>query len=309
MDIFTNRKLSSMLAVCIPVFNTDVTRLVNELSRQKDQLEYPVEIILIDDGSDVKFKKINEQVKSKVKYILLDRNIGRSKIRNLFLKYTQSEYLLFIDNDLLIMSDNYISNYISLIEKENNNVVCGGHVYDFYPPSRDKLLRWKYGTTKESQPVELRNKHPYRSFMTGNFLIKRKILEEIPFDARVTGYGHEDTLFGFQLKRRGINIKHVHNPVLSKELDDNAEYLRKTEQGILNLIKVLAYADHDPGFIEDVTLLRVYYKLSSYRLIWIVSILFRLTRSLLKRILLRGVAGMRLFGFYKLGVLVVNYRK
>jgi len=297
-----------MLSVCIPVFNTDVTCLVDVLVRQKEKLNYPVEIILIDDFSDEHYRKINISTENKVKLILLDKNIGRSGIRNLFLQYAKSEYLLFVDNDSIVSTDNFLSEYVSLIKCGDVEVACGGREYEGLRPSRDKMLRWKYGIKNESKPVEIRRKNPFRSFMTNNFLIKRNILEEIPFDERISGYGHEDTLFGFHLKREGVKIRHIHNPVLSGGLDDNEEFLRKTEQGILNLIKVLGYADHDPGFIEDVTLLRVYYKLSSYRLIWIVNILFRLTKPVIKRILLRGVASMRLFGFYKLGIMVLVFR-
>ena len=74
-----------MISVCIPVFQVEVERLVNELNNQIQNLE--VEIILIDDASDTWIREKNTDLKVD-KYIQLHQNIGRSKIRNLFLKYS-----------------------------------------------------------------------------------------------------------------------------------------------------------------------------------------------------------------------------
>lgn len=50
-------------------------------------------------------KKINRTLESKqVKYIELKKNIGRAKIRNLFIEYTTNPYLLFLDCDTKIIS-------------------------------------------------------------------------------------------------------------------------------------------------------------------------------------------------------------
>jgi len=55
------------------------------------------------------FKKINENVCRKEIYIQLDNNIGRAKIRNLFLKYAKYDYLLFLDCDTFIISDDFVA--------------------------------------------------------------------------------------------------------------------------------------------------------------------------------------------------------
>jgi len=298
-----------MLSVCIPVYNTDVNSLVNELISQAQRLAITVEIILLDDGSSDEFRKINERDSSLVKSVFLEKNIGRARIRNLFLAYAKFEYLLFIDSDSIIISDNFLTNYINCIREGEVYVICGGRIYDAAAPSGKKKLRWKYGIKNESRSSGLRNFNPYKSFMTNNFLISRKIFEEIRFDERITEYGHEDTLFGFQLKKRGIGIKHIDNPVLNGGLEDNAEYLVKTGAGVINLIQILRFVNYDPGFIEDVTLLKTHMKLSSLRLIWLVKIIFRLTESLVKWLLLNGIVSIGLFSFYKLGLLVMNYSK
>ena len=297
-----------MLSICIPVYNFNVTSLISKLSQQIKKTDVLCEIILIDDCSAEEFEKVNENVCRKENYIQLDKNIGRAKIRNLFLKYAKYDYLLFLDCDTFIISDDFVAKYISAICKNEYDVICGGVIYDNYRPERSKMLRWKYGIKKESKPLDIRVLSPNKSFMTGNFLINRRIFEQIKFDERITEYGHEDTLFGFMLKKKGINVKHINNPVLHGDIDNNTGYLKKTEKGIINLINILSYMDYDYQFIQDVTILKYYKNLSSKKLTGIINIIFICFKPLLKFIFIKGYVNLMLFDFYKLGILIQNYK-
>ncbi len=301
-------KTKAMLSICIPIYNFNVTSLIDKLSQQIKKADVLCEIILIDDCSAEEFKKINENVCRKEIYIQLDKNISRSKVRNLFLKYAKYDYLLFFDCDTFIISDDFVAKYISAICRNENDVICGGVIYDSYPPERSKRLRWKYGIKKESKPLNIRVLSPNKSFMTSNFIINRRIFEQTKFDERITEYGHEDTLFGFMLKKNGINVKHIDNPVLHGDIDYNTGYLRKTEKGILNLIHILSYVDYDHQFIQDVSILKSYNNLSSKKLTGIINILFICFKPLLKFMFIKGYVNLMLFDFYKLGILIQNYK-
>ena len=297
-----------MITICIPIYNFNVTALVTELSQQLKTINVPCEIILIDDCSFENFRKINEQACEGNTYIQLEKNIGRAKIRNLFLSYSNYDNLLFLDCDSLIVSSDFISKYLEIIKHEAYSVVCGGRIYDNNRPKRNKLLSWKYGIEKESQPLNIRLKSPNKSFMTNNFLVNRKIFDQIKFDERITEYGHEDTLFGFMLKKKGINITHIDNPVLNGDIEDNTDYLTKTEKGIINLIYILNYVDYDNEFIEDVAILNFYKKVSSKKLVSIINFFFIPFKPVLKFLLIKGYINLRLFDFYKLGFLIQNYK-
>jgi len=302
-------KEKTMITICIPIYNFNVTALIEELSQQAKILSVPYEIILIDDCSSEKFKMINEQVCKKETYVQLDKNIGRARIRNLFLIYSKYDNLLFLDCDSLIISKDFLSKYIEAIRQSEYYIICGGRFYDKHRPERSKMLRWKYGIRKESQPLDIRILSPNKSFMTNNFLIDQKIFKQIKFDERIIEYGHEDTLFGYMLKKKGINIKHIDNPVLNGDIEDNTEYLMKTERGIINLLHILNYLYYDNDFIKDVTLLNFYKKISSKKLTSIIYIIFICFRPLLKCLLTKGYVNLRLFDFYKLGFLIQNYKR
>lgn len=294
-----------MLSICIPIFNYDITLLLTDLHMQVAQLNVPVEIVCIDDCSSSAFSERNKEICSKFgTYVQLDCNIGRAKIRNLFLEYTQHEYLLFLDCDLVIVSPGFIQQYVNAIN-EGGTVICGGNTYDKKKPVRQKLLRWRYGHKRESLLVSVRRLHPNKSFMTSNFLINRYILIQHKFEERLSQYGHEDTLFGFHLKMSKIHISHIDNPVLNRNLENNAEFITKTEHGLKNLINILVYIDQDREYMTDVALLNFYQQCQKKHLTPIITVLFAASHTMLKKILTSGFAGLWLFDLYKLGYFTV----
>lgn len=299
-----------MISICIPIYNYNVTPLVNYLHIQGEVLSVPFEIILIDDASNEEYKRINEQISlEKVKYIPLKENIGRAKIRNRFLKYAQYDYLLFLDCDSAIISEDFLEKYTSLISKINTNVIYGGRIYGNERPKREKLLRWKYGIKKESKPASIRELFPNKSFMTNNFVIRKDILCSYPFEETIAGYGHEDTLFGFQLKKHKIPILNIENPILNDDIEDNDEFLRKTEEGIKNLVYILDLMNNDPLLIEDIRIASTFEKLKSKNAIWAIRCLYLIGKPVLKFLLQKGYFSLWMFDAYKIGLFIQEKNK
>lgn len=292
-----------MISVCIPIYNYDIRPLVKELRRQGDSCSVPIEIVCIDDGSNSHFVKLNQEVESIATYKVLGENVGRAKVRNLFLQHTQGEWLLFLDNDCRIISKNFIKNYAeqTLIDAD---VIVGGRLYFTNCTDKNHRLRWLYGRNIESRhTAKERQEKPYRSFMTNNFLIRRDILDQIPFDERLSGYGHEDTLFGYRLKQERIKIKHIDNPVEDGDIEDNTEFLHKTQEAIKNLVKIRQFLN-DPEFDESVRLLRAYRKVEHFKIVWAVKLSHHLTKRCLEHKFVNGRGfTLQMFSFYKLGLL------
>lgn len=293
-----------MISICIPIYNFDVTSLVKELYKQSLLLKVPSEIILIDDCSENYIKKINESVCNKHTYIELDKNIGRASIRNRFIKYSKFENLLFLDCDSIIFLNDFLSNYLNEIIKKPFKVIYGGRIYKSDAPKRNKRLRWAYGQKRESKNWQERSKQANKSFMTNNFLVTKTVFSETRFDERIFNYGHEDTLYGFELKKKNISICHINNPILNGDLENNIDYINNTEKAVVNLVKILNDLRFDKDFIEDVNLLRVYFKLYKFRKIIAGS--FSVFKPLIKYLLSSGFANIYMFDLYKLGFLAVK---
>ncbi len=289
------------ISICIPVFNFQVDGLVSELDAQIKKLNIAGEIIVIDDGSKDTIKDHNRRKCKNVKYLELRKNIGRAAIRNLFLQHTSSDYMLFLDCDSIVHREGFLDDYIKAIERNPQSVICGGREYDKTPCNRNKKLRWKYGIERESKSSQARAIDPNVSFMTNNFIIERKLFDNIRFDEGIVEYGHEDTLFGFELKKRKVDIIHINNPILNGHLEDNTEYIQNTEKAISNLTFILERTNYNEHLIKDITLLRIFYKY--YNMKGIVSVLFLFAAPLIKFLLARGFISLHLFDFYKIGVL------
>lgn len=293
---------SPRISVCIPIYNSDAYSLVTKLYEQVIALGNKVEIVVIDDCSNPECKHKNEAIKDLCSLVELPQNIGRSKIRNLFLKYAKGEFFLFIDGDSEIISDNFLSDYLQFIERENTQVVVGGSIYQANKPKREQLLRWKYSLQRESKPAKTREKSNL-GFKTNNFLIRKSLFSETLFNETLSGYGHEDTLFGIQLSRKKINIQHLENPVLNKHLDLNEIFLIKTENAISNLVQIYNMSEQFPE-IKEIKLVQFYEKLTQNKLVNIFSFFFKLSKPLLFISLKCGYFTLWMFDFYKLGLFI-----
>ena len=289
-----------MLSICIPIYNFDVTTLVKSLIKEKSQLNDIVEILLIDDGSSLHREK-NRELAGACSYIELKTNIGRSKIRNLFTSYAKQPYLLFLDCDSLLTSPNFIANYLIEIKK-GVLICCGGRIYPKQCPSIHQRLSWKYGIISESKPAAVRSQNPNSSFMTNNFIIQKALFNSIKFDERLTEYGHEDTLFGYELKKNQLSIVHIQNPILNGALETNENFTRKTEVGIQNLVLILNFIDDDLTFYKDIHLLRTYLKVKPFRSVFLIIV--KIYNPIIRFLILRGIVNIHLFNLYKLGVLL-----
>lgn len=246
-----------MLSILIPVYNYDVFKFVSKLHYQCKAEKIKFEIIIIEDGSVNTFKNQELQKLDSVNYIKQEKNIGRAKIRNLLAEKAKYNNLLFIDCDSDIY-DNYIKKYIDFISKTEYKIIYGGREYTKQLSNVKYSLHWKYGTKIESKPVDKRQKEPNKSFMTNNFLIKKQIFNKIKFNEQITGYGHEDTLFGIELLKNNIKIIHINNPVIHIGLDSNDAFLEKTLTGLKNLKFIYKIYNDKKILLQNIKLLRFY---------------------------------------------------
>lgn len=298
-----------MLSVCIPIYNFDVRPLVNGLAEQIMRAHLPVEILLIDDASLSSFQHLNQTLASDHYYLELSHNIGRAAIRNRFLELAKYDYLLFLDCDATLISNTLLQVYCDLLTSNSCQVVCGGSVYPASAVDRQHHLRWKNGNKRETISAYQRSLHPYGSFMTSNVVISKSVFSTVRFDESLVKYGHEDTLFGYELKKRKIFILHLDNPVLNNDLDTNTQFLYKTEEAFSNLVTIVNELHHDPLLIEDIKVLSVYFKIQKNPFLkWFVFFL-TIFKQLIFKILKSGYAPLFLFDIYKLALLSSLFRK
>jgi hypothetical protein len=183
-------------------------------------------------------------------------------------------------------------------------VICGGNIYREEPPEEPEYhLRWMYGIKKEQITELIRNLNPYRSFMTNNFMIAKSVFHQIQFDESIIQYGHEDTLFGLELKKNGIPIKHINNPLYHIGLEIASEFLRKTSEAIENLLILLHDGKIHREDIRDIRLLRAYGMIKRFRLVNIYRFFYEFIANAVMRNLLGSNPSIFSFELYKLALI------
>ncbi|WP_300675719.1 glycosyltransferase family 2 protein [Soonwooa sp.] len=289
------------LSICIPIHNFDVNNLVSALKSEIETKNLDAEIVLIDDASNAKFQEINSKVKVDT-FEILDQNIGRSAIRNLFLKYVNGDYLLFLDCDGKIISDNFISDYLQAIKLNQPDVIYGGRIVDAQKPEKDFQLRWNYAQKRENLSLNKRIQKQYLGFQTNNFVIKRAVFNVFKFDEKLKNYGYEDLLFAMELKSAGIHIQHIDNPIFNNDIETNSIFTGKAGEAAESLALILK-DDKTKDKVADLKLTRAYRQLKNYHLESLFNLSFYVFEPFLKTRLKMGNAHLRILDFYKLGIL------
>ena len=293
-----------MLSILIPVYNYNVVPLVEALQKDIQELNIPYEIIVFNDASSC-FLTENQALKEKqsVVYEILEKNIGRSKIRNLLAKKAKYDWLLFLDSDVLPTATTFVSKYLPFINTEIK-VVYGGIVYSEKKPEKSKLLRWIYGQKREALPFDVRSKKPYISFLTLNFLVHKSIFEKVCFNETIPNLRHEDTLFSYDLKQHQIPIFHINNPVFHLGLDTFDIAIRKENEAILALKNLL---DQNLIAIDYLKISRIYHFIKSFQLVKFVAFIHTKTSSILIKNLASSKPSLFIYDLYRLGYLCSLY--
>ena len=287
-----------MLSILLPVYKCSCVALVTELQRQCLECGIVYEIIVADDGTMadktnqyiVERNKVIGQLEG-VRYIIRQENVGRSAIRNFLFSQSKGDCILFIDGDLSLDNPDLIRRYM----QAEGDVVVGGIRIGGNPEQWKGNLRYKYECAFERKhSLSDRQKRPFQSFRTTNFIVKRAVFVQYPFDEKLTHYGYEDVLWGKTLEENGVQIIHINNPITLTDYENNTLFIDKTEESLRTLY-------------EYQMLLKGYSKLLEARdrvvlshLLKVVLIINKLFGKKVKKLLQGNKPSIFLFNVYKL---------
>ena len=289
-----------MLSILIPTYNYDCSHLVGSLHSQCQQiadtegLDY--EIIVADDGStDHDCIGKNEAIGQlpHCTFMRRDKNVGRSRIRNLLADMAHGDMLLFLDQDGRVTTNDFVARFITM--GMNHKVVCGRMVQPPQPPEARFHLRYFYELRYQRQMTAERlnsdSQSPFRSFC---FLIHREVALRVRMDEEFRGYGYEDVRYGLDLQAAGYTIVHADIPLMNDDIEDNPTYVAKTEEALRTL-----YA-HRHSLGHSTRLLCIANRLQKYGIMPLLRTAGRPLLPLLRRNLCSLHPGINLFNTYKI---------
>jgi glycosyltransferase involved in cell wall biosynthesis len=286
-----------MLSILIPTYNYNVVPLVMELQSQCLECNIEFEIIVFDDGSKL-FLEENQKINSfeNCYFEVLEKNIGRSAIRNLLAKKAKFEWLLFLDADVIPVNSNFIRSYLKNIKPENQ-VILGGYRYEKSKPNSINILRYKYGKEREEKTALERNLNPYQYVFSGNVLIQKKTFLATNYTNENSFYGM-DIFFAYQLFINKTEVFHIENPIYHLGLDTNEIFFNKSLKAVESRKHFLI----DVKKIEQISPLIKHYKIiKRYGLLPIAIFCFRISQPILKKLILNKNPNLICFDLYRLG--------
>ena len=287
-----------MISILIPCFDYNAYPLVSVLEKQALMLKIDFEIICIDDGSFSSKNDLNQKINllTNSKFIESKKNIGRINNRLLLAEKSQYEWLIFLDVDTLPNEDNFLKNYIEQLNR--GTLIIGGCIYK-KPENENFSLRYKFGKFREEIKSDIRNKNPYKYISSCNFMCKRNVLIDVLSSINTISYGN-DYVFGSLVKKMGIYIKHIDNPVLIDKIDENQIFIKKTHDGLDNLI-----SSYNDKIIEkhSISILKAYIILDNLLMKNIFIKITDLFKNLLDRNLHSKDPNLFLFDLYRLNYL------
>ena len=289
------------ISVLIPTYNHVCVALVKGLAQQLEAVGGDYEIIVADDGSTDAATVAENQVINTLphcRYIVREENVGRAAIRNFLVREAQQPYVLFIDSDMTLISDDFIRRYL---DSDCDTVIDGGVAIGGDPDTLKGNLRYRYEKAEEARhTAPERQKTPYQHLHTANLLVRRDLMLDHPFDERFRHYGYEDVLLGKSLREQRIPIAHIDNPLGFSTFETNADFVAKTEEGLRTLGQ---FRDDLRGYSRLLTLI------SNIHIPAVLTVI-RLWHRLFGRLERRNLCGNRpsitVFKLYRLGYFICS---
>lgn len=205
------------ISVIIPTYNRvdTLNKCLQHLENQSIGIEN-YEVIIVDDCSIDNTPEFCENYVSKVenvRYIRNEKNSGQATTRNVGVRASKGDIVLFLDNDLLA-SNIFLEAHLNLYKaKQNENIAI---VSDVTYQSED-LDKTNFGRFIQSRAIGYRSEKymsgidfsdiPSNFFAGGGSSCKKEDAFKIGlFEEGLKKYGSEDELFGYRLKKAGFKI-------------------------------------------------------------------------------------------------------
>jgi hypothetical protein len=151
---------------------------------------------------------------------------------------------------------------------------------------------------KDLKKLMLKNEilKPYQVIISANFLIKKIVFNEINSKINRKSYGL-DNYFAALLKQNEMKVLHINNEVLHFGLENSQTYLNKVEECIVTLL----WLYNDKKMIKhNNKLLSVFIKVKRFKLNYLMSFLYHIFNSSIKKNLLSSTPNLFLLQLYKI---------
>ena len=253
------------LSVLVPFYHDNPSMLLSDLLEQAARLR-GVEILIYDDGTlDPKICAIlAAQVKdasSPVTLLIAEQNMGRATARNTLQEKARGEWVLFLDADMRPGSEQFLSNYLALIEANAGDIIFGGFTVPETATRSEKLHR-ALSEVSDCLALSERQAAGPQYVATSNLCVRKSVLLAEPFDSGFVGWGWEDSEWAARVARR-YTLLHADNTALHLGLESDDTLLKRFKESAHNYKR---FTSLHPELAKTLTLYRLTEKLRKFPL-------------------------------------------
>lgn len=209
------------LSVLVPFYEDNPASLLKALDLQIGTQS--IEILFYDDGTgDAKLtEKMNAAVDTatgSVTLITNAENKGRSAARNALYQASRGDWVLFLDADMLPSRENFLKNYLTLIETSEADIVFGGFEVETEQEDADRDLHRALSEVSDCLTLDERKAGGPQYVASSNLCVRKTVLDSEPFDSGFSGWGWEDSEWAARVSKR-FTLLHIDNPAIHLGLE------------------------------------------------------------------------------------------
>ena len=221
---------SCVLTIAIPTYRDDPIKLVQTLA-QCERAEHAYLLIYDDGSADARLNAVCEDViqswPGPAAFISSAENEGRSHARNRLVAHSTSDWILFLDADMLPDDKLFLARYFQAIEEQTGPaLIAGGFSLNQIVPNGEQSLHAAQSLESECLTAAQRARQPGRFVFTSNILVHKDVLFSVAFDDAYSGWGWEDVDWGLRVVNR-YSVIHIDNTATHLGLDDTDTLISK----------------------------------------------------------------------------------
>lgn len=223
------KALSPKLSVLVPFFRDNASDLLFALDAQMKNLS--VEVLFYDDGTGnaaltENMGKATLAANGAFCLITNPENNGRSVARNALYEAARSDWVLFLDADMLPAREDFLQNYLSLIAVRAADILFGGFEVETRAKDADRDVHRALSAVSDCLTLDERQASGPQYVASSNLCVRREVLDTEPFDSGFSGWGWEDSEWAARVAKR-FTLIHVDNPAIHLGLETTDTLLRR----------------------------------------------------------------------------------
>lgn len=206
------------ISIVIPVKDNQkgINNFLDSFFKTQKRQNYPKEIVIIDNNSKEGIK-IESHYRNKGIDIILDVCIskGPGSARNLGVKQSKGNWILFLDSDCLMTEDSILG----YLKNQNESIAYAGMVESL---NSDFISKY-YETQEILMPMKVIDENGFsrpQYLITANCLVWKDAFTEVGgFNEKIQIAGGEDVDLGIRLSQIG-NLSYCYHAIIKHNFDD-----------------------------------------------------------------------------------------